>query len=246
MAAAAKLAGAKLVAGAAKPPSGTAQSAGFGGVPTVGALFATAGASENFCTASVVDSSQHDLLVTAAHCVDFGGHGNYAQGLVYVPGWYRGHRPYGVWPVRSITVASGWNSSGDVNDDFAFLTVGLARGQHKPIQLVTGGLKLGISTGYKHRDVVPIGYDMTSNGVPVKCRTSSFYARPSQQELLCNGYTDGASGGPWITGFNARKGTGTVIGDIGGYQQGGYLAWTVYSPYFGATVEQLYRQAASR
>jgi hypothetical protein len=237
---------ARLAAGG--PPRGTAKASSFDGVPTVGALFLSAAASENFCTASVVDSSGQDLLLTAAHCVDYGGGGNYGQNLVYIPGWHRGQapggaRPYGVWPVRTITVTRAWNSSADVNDDFAFLTVSTPRGQHLPIQRVTGGLKLAVNSGYRHGDVVPIGYDMTGGGLPVRCRTRSFYARPDQQEFLCDGYTDGASGGPWITGFNPRTGTGTVIGDIGGYQQGGNLAWTGFSPYYTSVTEQLYRQA---
>jgi hypothetical protein len=231
------------LAAMAGPPRGTASAVTFDGVPTVGALFLSASASENFCTASVVDSRGEDLLLTAAHCVDYGGGGNYSQNMVYIPDWHRGQRPYGIWPVRSISVAKAWNSSANVNDDFAFLTVSAPKGQHLPIQRVTGGLKLRVSSGYRHSDVVPIGYDMTGGGLPVSCRTKTFYARPDQQEFLCNGYTDGASGGPWITGFSKRTGTGTVIGDIGGYQQGGNLAWTGYSPYFTSVTEQLYLQA---
>jgi Trypsin len=230
---------------AAGPPRGTAKAATFTGVPTVGALFLSTAATENICTASVVDSRGLDVLLTAAHCVDYGGGHNYGQNLVFIPGWHRGQRPYGVWPVRSITVNRAWVGQANVNDDFAFLTVGLSADKatkHEPIQRVTGGLKLGVNSGYRHSDVVPIGYDMSGGGVPVRCRTKSFYARPDQQEFLCDGYTDGASGGPWILGFDARTGTGTVIGDIGGYQQGGNLAWTGYSPYFGSATEQLYRQ----
>jgi hypothetical protein len=233
------------LAAAAAPPRGTAKAATFTGVPTVGALFLSTAATENICTASVVDSRGLDVLLTAAHCVDYGGGHNYGQNLVFIPGWHRGQRPYGVWPVRSITVNRAWVGQANVNDDFAFLTVGLSASKaskHEPIQRVTGGLKLGVNSGYRHSDVVPIGYDMSGGGLPVMCRTKSFYARPDQQEFLCDGYTDGASGGPWILGFDARTGTGTVIGDIGGYQQGGNLAWTGYSPYFGSATEQLYRQ----
>jgi V8-like Glu-specific endopeptidase len=234
--------------GAAKtgPPRGAAKAVTFAGVPTVGALFLSSSASENFCTASVVDSRGLNLLVTAAHCVDYGGGNNYGQHLVFIPGWHRGQRPYGVWPVRSITVTRAWNSAADINDDVAFLTVSPPAGRHQPIQRVTGGLKLGVNRGYRHSDVVPIGYDTSGGGLPVMCRTKSFYARADQQEFRCDGYTDGASGGPWILGFDRRTGTGTVIGVIGGYQQGGNLPWTGYSPYFTPAVEQLYQRAVSR
>jgi Trypsin len=240
-----RLAAATTSPAAAVPPRGTAKAMTFTGVPTVGALFLSTAATVNICTASVVDSRGLDVLLTAAHCVDYGGGHNYGQNLVFIPSWHRGQRPYGVWPVRSITVDRAWVGHANVNDDFAFLTVGLSASKaskHEPIQRITGGLKLGVNTGYRHSAVVPIGYDMSGGGLPVRCRTKSFYARPDQQEFLCDGYTDGASGGPWITGFNARTGTGTVIGDIGGYQQGGNLAWTGFSPYFGSATEQLYRQ----
>src|ERR1700746_2553952 len=37
--------------------------------PRVGALFAHDASGDHFCTASVVASPQHDLLITAAHCI---------------------------------------------------------------------------------------------------------------------------------------------------------------------------------
>ena len=37
------------------------------------------------------------------------------------------------------------------------------------------------------------------------------------------GDTGGTSGSPWVRNFNARTGTGTIVGVIGGYQQGGDL-----------------------
>jgi hypothetical protein len=222
------------------PPRGTPSAKSFDGTRTVGALFLSASATENICTASVVDSASLDLVLTAAHCVDNGGGDNYAQNLVYIPDWHDGQHPYGIWPVRSITVTRAWNAAADVNDDFAFLTVNPPRGEHEPLQRVTGGLTLGVNRGYDHDDVEVIGYDMAVNGLPVGCLARSFYALPDQQEFYCNGFTDGASGGPWILHFSKRTGTGTVIGDIGGYEQGGTLSWASYSPYFTDDIKRLY------
>src|SRR5580704_5562537 len=47
----------------------------------------------HFCTASVVDSPQGDLVMTAAHCVSGLGAGQFA----FVPGFRDGRTPYGVW-----------------------------------------------------------------------------------------------------------------------------------------------------
>lgn len=215
-------------------PSGIPVAKRFNGVPTVGALFSSTGRKSHFCSASVVDSTAGDLLLTAAHCVYTKAQG-YSRHIVFVPGYHDGKRPYGTWAVRKITVASGWRRSQDANLDVAFLTVG-AR-----IQARTGGLRLGTGRGYESA-IEPVGYNDTGRG-PVKCRTRSFKFRPRVLEFYCHNFWDGTSGGPWITGFNPRTGAGTVMGVIGGYEQGGDNEWSSYSPYFGSAVRSLFRQA---
>ncbi len=224
------------------PPPGTPDPVHFNGVPTVGALFFTTGTQAHFCTASVVDSATLDLLLTAAHCV-YGSSGP-ATNVVYVPQWHQGVSPYGAWPVKTITVAAGWKQSENPDLDFAFLAVTPPAGVHKPIQLVTGGLRLGINTPYAQA-ITPIGYNNTDDQ-PIKCATRSLKFEPTQIEFYCNDYQDGTSGGPWITHFNPRTGTGTVIGEIGGYEQGGDYAWQSFSPYYSWPILRLFAQAELR
>jgi V8-like Glu-specific endopeptidase len=224
------------------PPPGTPDSVYFNGVPTVGALFFTTGTQAHFCTASVVNSARLDLLLTAAHCV-YGSSG-YATNVAYVPQWHQGVSPYGAWAVRSITVATGWQQSRDPNLDFAFLAVTPPAGTRKPIQLVTGGLQLGINTRYAQA-ITPIGYNNTDDA-PIKCATRSLEFEPTQIEFYCNNYQDGTSGGPWITHFNPKTGTGTVIGEIGGYEEGGDYAWQSFSPYYSWSILRLFLQAQFR
>jgi V8-like Glu-specific endopeptidase len=218
-------------------PKGIPTAVHFNGVPTTGALFYTTGGKEHFCTASVVDSGPGNLVLTAAHCVY--QHGKYAANIEYVPEYHSGQRPYGGWAVRAITVASGWMSKQNPDLDFAFLTVGPATGTK--IQARTGGLTLGINRSYKET-VEVIGYNDTDNG-PVRCLTKSFKFETGQMEFYCNDYWTGTSGGPWIIGYNARTGTGTVCGVIGGYEQGGDYKWASYSAYFGTQLRDLYQQA---
>lgn len=210
----------------------------FNGVPTVGALFFTTGGDAHFCTASVVDSPAGDIILTAAHCV-YGT--SYATNIAYVPEWHGGVSPYGTWPVTSITVASGWISDQNQNLDFAFLTVAPPVGQWRPIQRVTGGLLLGINLPYNERIHV-IGYNDTDDQ-PIVCNTTSSKFEPTQIEFYCNNYWDGTSGGPWIVNYNARTGTGIVIGDIGGYEQGGDYPYESYSVYYSWSILALYNQA---
>jgi V8-like Glu-specific endopeptidase len=220
-------------------PAGIPNPTYFNGVPTVGALFFTTGTQAHFCTASVVNSARLDLVLTAAHCV-YGSSG-YAANVAYVPQWHQGVSPYGAWPVTTITVAEGWRQSQNPDLDFAFLAVAPPAGTSKPVQLVTGGLRLGVYRPYAQQ-ITPIGYNNTDDE-PIKCATRSFEFEPTQIAFYCNNYQDGTSGGPWITHFNPKTGTGTVIGEIGGYEQGGDYPWESFSPYYGWAILRLFVQA---
>ncbi|MGD0703948.1 MAG: trypsin-like serine protease [Trebonia sp.] len=219
-----------------KAPKGIPRAVPFTGSPTTGALFYTTGGKNHFCTASVVDSTAGNMVLTAAHCVYWKG---FATNIEYVPGYHNGVRPYGAWPVAKITVAGGWQSSHNPGLDFAFLTVAAVGGRQ--IQARTGGLTIGFTRWYTEKIEV-IGHNDT-DAKPVRCATKSFRFRTGQMEFYCHGFWAGTSGGPWIIGYNARKGTGTVFGVIGGYELGGNYEWASYSAYFGHSTRVLYQQA---
>ena len=216
-------------------PKGTPTAAPFSGSPTTGVLFYTTGGKGHFCTASVVDSTADDLALTAAHCVYSKG---FATNIEYVPGYHDGKQPYGVWPVRTITVASGWKLSHDPDLDFAFLTLASIAG--RPIQARTGGLTIGF-TRWNSEKIEAIGHN-DSEAEPIRCATRSFRFRTGQMEFYCHGFWTGTSGGPWIIGYDAKNGTGTVFGVIGGYELGGDYEWASYSAYFGSAAKLLFEQ----
>ena len=220
------------------PPPGTPNPTSFNGVPTVGALFFTTGSQAHFCTASVVDSTTSSLLLTAAHCV-YGSAP--ATNIAYVPEWHQGVSPYGSWPVQSVTVASGWQTSHNPALDFAFLRVTPPASSKKPIQAVTGGLTLTANAGYAH-PIYVIGYNDTGSQ-PIGCATSSFEFESGQMEFYCNSFWDGTSGGPWIANFNSVTGGGELIGNIGGYEQGGDEPWASFSDYYSSSILALFAQA---
>lgn len=209
----------------------------FDGVPVVGALF-TASAGKlgaHFCTASVVHSAHGDLAVTAAHCVA----GVQGQ-IVFVPGYANGKEPYGVWPVTAVYTDQAWQSSQDPDDDVAFLRLSDASGG-VPIEDVTGAERLG-GDSPEPALVRVIGYPDDADQ-PVSCAnwTKSFSA--TQLEFDCDGYTDGTSGGPFLANASGASGPGTVIGVIGGYEQGGDTPDVSYAAAFGAAVAALYQRA---
>lgn len=232
-------AGQGAITPALSAPRGTPRAVKFNGVPTVGALFYTTGSARHFCTASTVNSAHKNLIITAAHCVYSSG---YVTNVEFVPKYHAGVRPYGVWAVRNIIVASGWKNSHDTSLDFAFLQVSPTGSATRPIQQVTGGLTLGINRGYAHNPIQVIGYNDT-DGRPVHCGTKSTKFVQHQMKFYCYDFWNGTSGGPWIINYNGSNGTGVVIGDIGGYQRGGTVDWLSYSPYHGWWLLNLFTQA---
>jgi len=208
----------------------------------VGALFSQSADGDHFCTASVVHSSGKDLLLTAAHCVHGGQGGSYGSDLVFVPGYRDGDVPQGQWPVTRIVVDQRWISSSDPDLDVAFVTVGQVGG--KNIEDVLGGNTLGVNQGFGK--VVRItGYPSTASS-PVSCFNRTTQQSQYQMKIACQGFPGGTSGSPWLVRFDGTKGTGTVIGVIGGYQQGGDTADVSYSPYFDQDVQTLYAQAVAQ
>jgi V8-like Glu-specific endopeptidase len=210
----------------------------FAGTAAVGVLFTTSGGKlgHHFCTASVINSPQGDLVITAAHCVTG------TSGVVFVPGYDRGATPYGVWTVTKVYVDQSWRTSSDPDDDVAFLQVDRP-GSIVPIEDVTGAEQ--VATGTPARQLVEVVGYPDSGDEPVVCRNWTREPMSDQLEFDCGGYTNGTSGGPFLANVNPQTGQGTVIGVIGGYEQGGLTPQISYSSMFGANVAALYQLAAA-
>jgi V8-like Glu-specific endopeptidase len=211
----------------------------YRGTQAVGALFTVSSGrlGKHFCTATVVDSPVRDLVITAAHCVS----GMAPGAIAFVPGYHDRQAPYGIWDTTQVITDRAWRASARPDDDVAFLVVVSQSGSSERIQDVTGGEKLG--TGWPARVLVRvIGYpDTTSRPVTCQGRTKPFGAH--EMEFDCGGYTAGTSGGPFLGKIRAATGQGIVVGVIGGYEQGGYIASVSYSPRFGSAVRALYQNA---
>ena len=220
------------------PTSRTAQA--FRGTPAVGVLFTTSAGqlNQHFCTASVIDSPAGDLAITAAHCVTG------TSGTVdFVPGYVNGATPYGVWTVTKVYVDQAWKFSSDPDDDFAILRVSQP-GSSVPVEDVTGAEQLRTGTPAGRKLVEVIGYP-DSSGQPISCQNWLREPMTNQLEFDCGNYTDGTSGGPFLTEVDQVSGQGMLVGVIGGYEQGGYLPQTSYSSVLGANAAALYRSAVA-
>ena len=216
--------------GAAAPKNG----AYFAGVPTVGTFFhyvrdpATDQLMGRFCSASVVDSPQGNVVLTAAHCS--GG----SKGM-FVPrydGSANNPTPYGRFAVQQWIRDARWYQAGghptrDAYSDFdyAFARVA-ANGRGQSVQNAVGAaLKLGQVKGQYKQNVTVIGYPGSHNpkNRPFICSGVNTRQLPGyhQMRMDCGGFYGGTSGSPWITGLNKTTGSGTVIGNLGGYYGGG-------------------------
>jgi V8-like Glu-specific endopeptidase len=218
----------------------------FGQTSTVGALFTLSGSGQlqnHFCTASVVDSPTGNLVVTAAHCMQ----GQRLGHVVFAPDYSVGLAPYGLWTVTNVIEDQPWLASGDPDDDFAFLVV-TPRGGTVPVQNLTGGEMVGVGDSPRG-PVVVAGYPNVQN-TPVSCKNTVTAFSATQFEFDCDGFTDGTSGSPLLadlppvgSGAHVKAGPATVIGVIGGYEQGGYTASVSYAARFNSRFEDLYQTA---
>ena len=180
----------------------------------------------HFCTASVVHSPGHDLLITAAHCV-------YGSGptIEFAPGFHDNIAPYGVWDATRIYIDRGWRTSHDPHRDVAFVRVAPRGGRN--VEDVVGAHSLGVPA--LGASVTVDGYPAGSGGRPITC-TNTVYLTHGYPSFDCRGYVAGVSGGPWFTG-------GRVVGVVGGYQQGGCTDSTSYTAPFGTWTTALLRRA---
>jgi V8-like Glu-specific endopeptidase len=212
----------------------------FAGTPAIGALFTTSAGKlgQHFCSGSVVDSPAGDLVITAAHCVT-----GVSGTVAFVPGYDSGSVPYGIWTVSEVYVDKAWSSSSSQDDDFAFLRVSKP-GSGVPIEDVTGAERLATGTPPSREQVQVVGYPNATNQ-PVTCQNWLHEPMANQLEFDCDGYTDGTSGGPFLSEVDQASGQGLVIGVIGGYQQGGDTPDVSYSPVLGANAAALYQRAVA-
>ncbi|MFJ7899187.1 FG-GAP-like repeat-containing protein [Streptomyces sp. NPDC096198] len=225
----------------------------FAGIKSVGALYSGNAPQTHSCTASVVDSPGHDLILTAGHCMN-------AHGM-FVP-QYDGRKsaatqPFGVFPVQEWFRDSHWAADKSVNSDldFAFARVGTYHG--KKVQDVVGANTVARTPGFTGK-VNVIGYPMAAYDKAdqaVSCPVgTTALAGFNQMRIDCAGMWGGVSGGPWFSKVDlSGTGTGTIVGNIGGWNAGGPAVPASdplynrisYSPVYDDRFFQLYGDAQS-
>jgi len=211
--------------GLAAQPSPPVSSVGALFFPSVGGVGPALGLPHE-CTASVVDSPRHNLVLTAAHCIAGNGFG-----YQFAPGYFNGHLTDGLWTVNAVYVNAAWRTAHDPQHDYAFLRIAprVVNGRRVNIQDVTGANTLGIAPS-PGTVVTVIGYAAGSGDAPSTC-TVATYVHAGYPAFDCDGFVSGTSGSPWLVG---TPGSAKIVGVIGGLHQGGCTSATSYSSAFGA------------
>ncbi|MEU6085565.1 VCBS repeat-containing protein [Streptomyces sp. NPDC047085] len=225
----------------------------FKGIKSVGTIFKMGeGERAHRCSASVVRSGGHNLILTAGHCL--------GAKAMFVPMYDHtrtaAQQKYGVWAVDTWFRDKRYASDRSKNSDLDYAFASLKPNGGKNVQDVVGGANtLARTPGYANK-VTVVGYPMVGHNpqdTAVRCpdvyttALSGYY----QMQIFCGGMWGGVSGGPFFSKLDASGDTGTIIGNVGGFNQGGpdvpgsdprYNEIT-YSPLHGDRFFKLYADA---
>ncbi len=173
-----------------------------GSVPvptTAGKLFFTYDGSDYVCSASSINSRSKSLIMTAGHCVHSGPQTGWHRNFAYVPAYYNGRAPYGIWTWQRALTFKGWSDYGSFNYDQAFISVIPKNGVRLVNRVGGNGLTVGASSLQKSVRVFgwPAERPFTG-GIPYYCDGRTGRRSGSIDATLGCAMNGGASGGPWL------------------------------------------------
>jgi V8-like Glu-specific endopeptidase len=196
------------------------------------------------CSASTLNSSSKQLVLTAGHCVHGGSGKMWYTNWIFIPDYSYGQpAPYGRWQGKSATTFTQWINSSDQNRDVAMVTV--ARDANGAgIVNVVGGNGFRWNLGFNVQVTIlayPTNapYDGTTQH---SCQgTTSQYGSEYMIALPC-GFGKGASGGPWLISYDNTARVGYSNGTLSGGPDNS--SWDVAS-YFDTEVYNMYMSQGS-
>ncbi|GAA1277348.1 hypothetical protein GCM10009677_34160 [Sphaerisporangium rubeum] len=91
---------------------------------TIGKVFFTVGDKEYWCSGSSIQAKYRNLVATAGHCVfDEGLQNGALDNWVFVPGYYQGKSPWGIYVGKAAYTHYDLAVYEDYDSDYAFVTV---------------------------------------------------------------------------------------------------------------------------
>jgi V8-like Glu-specific endopeptidase len=214
---------------------------------TTGKVFFSLGGGDYVCSGSAVSSPDRSTVLTAGHCVHDPDVGAYATRWVFVPGYARDARPYGMFPAAHLAAPAGWRTGRDYDVDLAFVDVD-PNEAGRLLTDVVGGQPVAFATP-RGRAVQALGYpaqDPWDGELLIGCSgpvRQDPRARASTDQGLACTMTGGSSGGPWLSDFDPVTGRGTLTSVTSfGYTDEPGVLW---GPYLGSVAKALYTSVAS-
>lgn len=214
--------------------SGRARPNAVGISPAQGLVLFTAPNGQNFsCSGGAVNGTYGDMVFTAGHCVYDGG---WVSNWTYVPG-YDGTAPYGFYTSFNLTTFAGWTDSQDYSYDVGIASV--TNGSGTSLADATGANGIIWNSGY----LTTVTFSGYPGGQFATCGNvlATQYLLFARLYVACD-LGPGASGGPWLQGYDSTTGLGFVNGvdSLGNSTLGISI-----SPYFGDDVGALYTSTES-
>lgn len=197
------------------------------------------------CSATVANSDNKSVVLTAGHCVVDAGTGEVYRNWVFIPGYANGNRPFGTFTATQLFHLDQYVSTGgNANWDFAFARVGQVDGRSLVDTVGAQGIAFNSATG---RHVHSFGYGGSAeegSGERLNhCEGDEFIdgGRPGSTmwgiDCVQSG---GSSGGGFLADFDTAAGAGALVGNIS-VSAGA----NEYHPTLGNEALDVYRQAGA-
>ncbi len=180
----------------------------------VGRLFFTEVPGEDhWCTATAVGGANKDLATTAAHCVWPGltkdGTQIKVTNAVFVPGYRDGQRPQGVFAARVYLLPESYTQHS--SPDIAMIAFDQDHGSHlaertEPQRISFDRAEPGKAAilGYPGSHTARGNSLYWCDNVKAEPDSTGTWSSPCDM-------AGGSSGGPWLTDFDPKTGSGTVV-----------------------------------
>ncbi|MFJ4920304.1 trypsin-like serine peptidase [Streptomyces sp. NPDC088725] len=213
---------------------------------TVGKVFFQRADGGTFaCSATVANSDNKSVVLTAGHCVVDAGTGEVYRNWVFIPGYANGNRPFGTFTAtRLFNVAQYVSTGGNANWDFAFAALGQVNGRSVANTVGAEGIAFNSATGRHTHSFGYGGSDAEGNGERLNhCEGDEFpdagRAGSTMWGIDCV-QSGGSSGGGFLADFDTSTGGGSLVGNIS-VSAGS----NEYHPTLGNEALDLYRQAGA-
>ncbi|MEU4511602.1 hypothetical protein AB0G05_19085 [Nonomuraea wenchangensis] len=139
-----------------------------------------------WCSATSIQSTYHNLVATAGHCVyQTGANGHVLDKWVFVPGYYQGKAPWGIYVGKQAFTHYDFANYEDYDRDYAFVTV------YNGITLGNGDKKVVSKADWDKYEGIKDAYDVEISQAEYQKivdlngkETTDAWAKPSSFEDL--------------------------------------------------------------